>query len=251
MNLLKKQLIFIFIVLGCLLVALPAWGQSKKLVFATVEWEPYYGPKLKNDGFITEITKAAFKHSGYDVEVKFMNWNRALERAKQGKFDGVMGAYYNDERAEVFEYSEPIGTADVVLFSQKGKNISYQSLEDLKPYKIGVLRGYANTEEFDKADFLKKEVAEKADLNIRKLARGRLDLFVGSKAVNLYLIQTKYPDFVGKFDVVEPPLSTNSLYNIISKKIKGSAQIKADFDKGLKAIQENGTYDEILKSHGF
>lgn len=56
---------------------------EKKVTFGTVSWPPFYGEDLKNQGFMTEITKNAFEKAGWEYQVNFMNWNRAVALAKQ------------------------------------------------------------------------------------------------------------------------------------------------------------------------
>ncbi|MCP4119838.1 MAG: amino acid ABC transporter substrate-binding protein [Desulfobacteraceae bacterium] len=224
---------------------------GEKLIFATDSWAPYYGPDLKNNGFIAEITRAAFKKAGYEIEIKFMDWNRAMQMAKKGKYDGIVGAYFSEERANFFKYPDSIGNVEVVLCGRKGDNIKFTSLEDLKPYKIGVLRGYVNSKEFDAASFLKKEPVEKTEINIKKLLKGRVDLIVDSKAVLQDRINRNFKNAVGKFEFLTPALQTNKLYTILSKTVPGYEKKAEDFNKGLKMILEDGTVIEILKRHGF
>ncbi len=250
----RKKSFIIIVSFFCMILA--PWGsivsaEGNKIIFATMSWAPYYGEDLPNNGFIAEITRAACKKAGYDVEIKFMDWNRALEMAKKGKYDGLVGAYFSDERAKFFKYPDSIGKVEVFLCAKKEKKITYTTLENLKPYRIGIIRGYVYSEEFDAATYLKKDPAENAEINLKKLLRGRVDLIVGSKAVLQDLVNKKFKDAVGEIEFIEPALQTNKLYTIFSKKIPGYEKKVEGFNKGLKIIQEDGTVKEILKRHGF
>ena len=46
-------------------------AQDKKIVLATDPWPPFYGPDIKNGGYLTEIVKESFKRVGYDCKVEF------------------------------------------------------------------------------------------------------------------------------------------------------------------------------------
>lgn len=251
----KKGTRFIIILSFFCLILVPWSGISSaergKIIFATESYPPYYGPDLKNNGFISEITRAACEKVGYEIEIKFMDWNRALEMAKRGKYDGVVGAYFNDERATFFEYPDAIASSEVIICGRKKDHIKYTALEDLKPYKIGIIRGYVNSEEFDAASYLKKEPVEKTEVNIKKLLKGRVDLIVDSKAVLQDLINKKFKDQAEKIVFLEPPLQSNKFYTIFSKAVPGYEKKTEDFNKGLKMIQEDGTVKEIMKRHGF
>ncbi|NWH03793.1 substrate-binding periplasmic protein [Desulfobacter latus] len=228
-----------------------SYAQDKKLNFGTLNWPPYFGETLENGGFMTEISTEAFKRTGWDYNLKFMNWNRAMGLAKKGKLTGVQGAYYTDERAKIFFYTNEITAANVVIFQKKGAGISYNSLKDLEGYTFGILRGFGYPDEFVQADFLKKEFTDKPEANILKLLKDRVDLIVGSKLVTIDIANSHYPDQAGQLDVLDPPLEKKPLYNIISKKIDNHQKILDDFNKGLEMLKEDGTYQAIMKKHGF
>ena len=223
----------------------------KKITLATTSWQPYFGSELKDGGYFVVISREAFKRVGYDLKVEFMPWKRALVLAKnKDRYDGLLGAYYSDERTQHFKYSDPIDKTEVVLMSKKHKKISYKKLSDLKKYKIGIVRGYINSEEFDKADYLQKYEAYSTDQNIKLLIFDRVDLIVDAKKVVIDTIRKKYPQYIGKVTALNPPLSTRYLYNAFNKNIRYK-NIVEEFNKGLKEVKKDGTFDRILKSYKF
>jgi polar amino acid transport system substrate-binding protein len=222
-----------------------------KITLATVDWEPYYGSKLENGGFTVAIADAAFKKVGYAMEIQYMDWNRAVALTTSGKVDGLFGCYRSAEREKVMNMSEALAAVELVLFSKKGANITYSGIESLKPYKIGIMRGNANTEEFDSATFLKKESVNKLELNVKKLLGGRIDLIIGSKLVIQDLINKQFAKDADKIEVVKPALQSNALHIGFSRKIDGHDKIVADFNKGLQMIKDDGTMAAIAKKYGF
>lgn len=229
----------------------PALSQEKTLNFGTVNWPPYFGKNLENGGIMTEITTEAFKRTGWDYNLKFMNWNRAMGLAGKGKLDGVQGAYYNKERDKNFMFTDEIISANIVIFQKKGAGISYNSLEDLTGYTFGILRGWAYPEDFAKADYLQKEETDTPKTNILKLLKGRVDLIVGDKLVTLDVANEHYPDRADRIEVLEPPLEEKPLHVIVTEKLENHTEIVNDFNKGLKMLKEDGTFDKILEKHGF
>ncbi len=141
----KKIITMIFM----LFVFMGSASAETKITLGTSEWGPYFASNLKNNGPLAEVVTEAFKRSGYAVDIQFMDWNRAVALSAEGKIGGLLGCYLSKERAEVLELSQPFGEATVVMFAKKGSNISYSSLEDLKSYKIGTMRGNKVTDEFD------------------------------------------------------------------------------------------------------
>jgi len=219
--------------------------------FGTTDWAPYMGKNLQNGGPLVDIAKAALKKAGYDMKIDYMDWNRAVALTEAGKLDGVLGCYGTPERAKTLNISTKIGEAANVFFVKKGSNIKYSSLDDLKQYKIGIMRGFVYTSEFDAASYLKKEPVDSMDINIKKLLKGRIDVVVGSRMVVQDLLNKKFPQDVDKIVVVGEPLTVNTLHVGFSKELKDGDKIVADFNKGLKMIQDDGTVKTILNSHGF
>jgi polar amino acid transport system substrate-binding protein len=226
-------------------------GAQETIRLATVQWEPYYGRDLKNQGYISEITRTVFERAGYEVKIRFMPWKRAIHDTKNGHYDGLMGLYHTEERAEWLAYSHSIAAIRIVFFAEKGKDISYSSLSDLKPYKIGIERGFAYTEEFDSADFLDKEPVRDGILNFKKLVNNRIDLVAASEKVFLHMVNSKGENAAENLQVIEPPLTTSRIYNGITRKKEGHEKIVADFNRALREIKQDGTFARILGKHGF
>lgn len=219
---------------------------SRTVTGVTVSWAPHYGPDMPDDGALTQITKAAFERTGHNANLEFIAWNRALKNVEEGKSDFVMGAYYNEERATTFYVSDPIYYLDFGLVALKSLGVSeIDGLESVAPYTIGINLGYANTEEFDAADYLTKEVAPSPKLNLRKLYRNRIDMMIGAFDVIRFEAQKEQMN-TNRMVFIQPPLQRNALYLLISRAIPDGQQIVNDFNKGLAEIVADGTLDNLL-----
>ena len=228
------------------LAVMTSTAQARDISMLTVEWAPHYGSELPEKGLTTAIVKAAFKAVGHTSDVDFIPWARALKEVEEGKSDVVMGAYHNKEREEIYHFSDPIYFLELGLIARPGLGVSkYESLRDLTPYKIGISRGFANSEEFDSATYLDKQVATFPNLNIRKLFRGRIDMAVMN--FDLFRHEAKKEGFcISDVEFMEPPLETHGLYLMASRNIPDGAQIMQDFNRGLDAIRKNGEFDRIV-----
>lgn len=185
------------------------------------------------------------------VELEWLPWARAFELAKKGEYDGVLGAWYTEERTQFFIYTNPFLSTELVFFKRKGEPVAYTSLQDLKPYTIGVAR-YSGPYELLKPELEENlDIATSADLNIQKLMQERFDLLADEKLNVLYIINTQFPEWRDAIEILDPPLQINQLHVIISRH-RTDAQVIVDaFNRGLKEIQEDGTFDGILKAHNF
>ncbi len=226
--------------------------EARDIKMTTVDWPPYYGAEMEDNGVITVIVKAAFEKVGHNASIKFMPWKRALKETKEGIYDVAMGGYHTEERAKTYLFSDPFYDIDVGFVALKTAGITnYSKLEDLKKYKIGISRGWANSKEFDEADFLNKEEATNQIINIRKLFKKRIDMLTIAFGIFRYEVSKMKEHSVDDVAFVQPPLSKNSLYLLVSRAKSDHAKIAEDFNKGLKTIKEDGSYDKILKKYGF
>jgi polar amino acid transport system substrate-binding protein len=241
-------MMYCVVIIGLMTAQTPA--APRTLVFVTLDAPPYFGEGLPDGGFYTELSREAFQRVGYTLEVEFMAWNRALELARQGDYDGMLGLYYTEERAKDFIYTEPIYDDEIVFFSRKGETITYTTLRDLTPYTIGALLGAAEIERFKQEGLKFIETSDYA-INLKNLMTNRIDLVFGSRVFLLNLIATQFPEWIEAIDVVQPPYRIEKMHNGISKNVADAATIVADFNRGFQMIKDDGTFDRILQKHGF
>ncbi|MEH6347127.1 MAG: transporter substrate-binding domain-containing protein [Bermanella sp.] len=235
-----------------LLSAMPTQAEVKTFSLITGDWYPYIGNKLKNQGWTMEVAKAALESQGYIVTLRLVPWQRAIAESKQGAADALFLSYYVKEREQWYVFSDSMGQARTGFFALKSRHIKFQTLQGLKSLTVGLTRGAAVSPEFDIASFLKKEETADDLGSLRKLLKGRIDLYAGPELVAKHLMKMELmADQRGRIEFLEPPLANHDLYAAISKKADNYLQKLADFNLGLKTIKDNGQYNKILKSHGF
>jgi polar amino acid transport system substrate-binding protein len=242
-----SELKFKFFV-GFLLIFLFCFGQEQ-MNLATDCYEPFYGPELKNKGVITELASEALKVEGLVMNVDFVPWQRAYVMAKDGKYHGLLGALYTKERKDYFLCSEKIFDISIGLFAKKKKGINYKKLEDLKRYKIGVVRGYNYTDEFDNANYLNKVESSTAEKSVNLFINDRVDIIAGPKMVIECYIKKEFSSYEEDIEYIGE-LEVRPLHILISKKLENSDYYIKKLDDGLKKIKENGVYEKIIKKHG-
>ncbi|MGE5583823.1 MAG: substrate-binding periplasmic protein [Bacillota bacterium] len=248
----KKVSLVLLTVLVGLSVTLPVYaGKQKGVSLATLDWPPYIGEKLANNGYVAEIVRKAYEKVGYRININFMPWNRALLDSQNGKYDGLFPEYFSEERKIDFVYSDPYPGGPLGFYKRKDQKISYKTLADLKPYTIGIVTEYVNTAEFDAASYLRKEGTFSDSSNLQKLYNRRVQLIVIDKLVADYIIKTEFPQYAAELEFMEPPLETKPLYIAFSKKAKDYRQKLNDFNAGLKQITKDGTLKAILERNGF
>ncbi len=250
------------IVLSTLLVlsAQVLSAQTKKVSLTTLDWEPYIGDKLPGKGYVYELVVEAFKSEGYQVEINFYPWARAVDEAESGKADGLFPEYYDESRMAKFIFSKPFPGGPVGFMARKESKITFpvdpqkeqaKALQGMKQYSFGVVRGYVNTKEFDAATFLKKDESASDEQNIQKLQMKRTDLIFIDKFVAQYLIKTKFAKFANELEFLNPPLEVKPLHIVFSKNAPNYQEKTRAFNDGLAKLQKAGTIRTIMKKYGF
>jgi polar amino acid transport system substrate-binding protein len=187
------------------------------------------------------------KRQGYEVHIDYVPWARALGLVLEGGAEGLLGAYYNEERAKALLYSDPIAESELVVFAMKDSGIVFKKLEDLSPYSIGIIRGAKYPPKFERATSLQKFEANNFEINIKNLLAGRIDLFVEKKGVVLEYMKAFMPDKADRIVSLGQPLATEKYFVCFSKKTHEGQQRINDLNTGLALLKMDGTYRKILK----
>lgn len=226
--------------------------KANEITMVSVDWPPFYGSELKNNGVITVIVKTAFERVGHNASIKFVPWQRSMKLVEYGQYDLLMGGYYTEERSRKYLYSDPFFEIKVGLVALKSLDIKdYSTLQDLKPYTIGISRGWANNIEFDAAEYLKKEPATNQILNVRKLFKHRIDMISISFEAFRYEVAAMAEHSIDDVTFIQPPLNISNLHLLAPLSTPSRALIISDFNQGLAEIKQDGTYEQILKEYGF
>lgn len=221
-------------------IATTAWAQTPKTVVLTTDPE-------KPGGFLLELTVEAFKEVGYEPNVRFEPWARALNAALNGEVDALLGCLYSDERAKRLFYSDELAESSTVFFALESSKITYTTLHDLSKYTIGTIIDSYYPPEFTAATYLKIEPVSDYLVNIRKLLAGRIDLFVEKRLIVAAFLGGSPESGAGRIVALSPPIMVNKYYNGFSKAVPSAQEKLRDFNKGLQMVKDEGLYDVIMK----
>ena len=230
------------------LSSLPVKADINEIHLATVNWPPFLSETLPEQGILTAISKEAFKDAGITLKVSFVPWKRALENAKRGKYDGLLGAYKTDERLEYFHYTERLFDSEEGFIKRKGHHFRYQSLDDLKHFDIIVMRGTAPSDDLKALGFNVIDVAYQSD-GLKVLAGGRPALLSMGRLQFLYFTDqgTDLHHLRDKLEVVTPIFKSYGLYNTLYRHHPQAAEIIRKFNQSLAKMHQDGRFDAIVK----
>ncbi len=229
------------------LVLISSQVQADTFHLVTAPFKPFTNPDHVKGGFLVEVARQALKQRGHELTIDYRPWPRALAEAAKGKYDGLLSAFYNDERARSFHFSAPLNTTKMVFVGLRENFVGarYKSLNDLKPYMIGVGRKWAYSPAFESNSELRKNVVKDEAQGIQLLFKKRIDLF----AVNI----DQYHNTIAKLNeydvlktlVMEPAISINDQHIAASRQLPKSEQFLSEFNTGLAALKANGGYAKI------
>ena len=241
-----RRVISSFCVSVCLLFG--ATVQAAEYKVTSLDWPPYSGERLVAQGFLSAVVSDAFKAAGSSVKIEFFPWNRTVDRARNSE---AYVAYFPEYHSKANEagclYSDPVGVSPLVLVERKADPVRWESYDALKGRKIGVVRGYVNTEELD-ARIASKALAADFALddarNVLKLAAGRVDVAVIDLNVFNYLAKndSSVEAVAGQLQVNGKFLEDKKLFVCFKRSPEGEKALRA-FNLGLKKID----LDPILK----
>ncbi|PHV10697.1 ABC transporter [Chitinimonas sp. BJB300] len=218
-----------------------AAADSKVLTFASLDWPPYTGSTLSDQGGSSEVVRAAFKAMGYEVRIKFYPWVRAIKMAeKDANTMAYFPEYSSEEVKQRCALSTSIGRGPLGLAQRKNKPVQWKDIKDLSQWTVGVVQDYVNTAEFDQRVASGKQRVDKSVddvVNLFKLANSRVDLAIIDPYVFAYLIMHDR-----EVSAVSSQLSINSklleekdLYVCFKKTAEGQ-RLAAILEQGIRKI---------------
>jgi len=243
-------------------------GASQKISVATLNWAPYIGETICKQGWVQQLTIALLASQGYEITVRFLPWARAIRMAESGLVDMLYPEYFIEptapsdmykgtNRVEHLALSRKLPGGPIVFMKRKGETDQYRGkLLNLRNEKIGVVRGYQNTPEFDALmDMGFFDISQSVDdlMNTRKLIRNRINLIIGDPAVIRFSIsggmlsESEKTRILQRIEVVQPVIKYNHLYYAISKKKPSWKNTLKLVNAAIEEFETSGLMSDIIK----
>ncbi|MBU2706903.1 transporter substrate-binding domain-containing protein [Zooshikella marina] len=233
----------------CVFTAIYSWAQKTEVTLATANWEPIFAESLPNGGVLTELTVETCKKAGFVCKVVFVPWKRAVENAKSGDYDGIMGGEVSDEFANHFAWTNAIAKNNEYLYVHSDSSITYPDGKFPEPYKVGLLTGSISIPALE-GQGLRFEYVTKYEQNLKKLIAKRIDLMLINPVAMAELLK-KNPSYQDQVKRIGPPIFEDNLHILISKKVAGYQTLIDKFNSSWESVKQDGTFESIIKKHGF
>ena len=199
--------------------------------------------KGKIVGFDADFVKAAAKEAGYKANVVNVGWDPLFVEVKQKKSDLAVSAItITDDRKQTYDFSDPyyLSTNEILV----PEDSSITSGADLKGKTIAVQNATTGQEVAENilgknSNHIKK--FKNNDLAILELLSGGADAVIADNGVVDTYVKNN-PD--KKLKIIKDDSFPMEFYGLMFPK---GSDLKADFDKAIKTLIDNGTYTKIYK----
>ena len=238
---------------GIALLAALFWGEqavAEHLRLAGDSWPPFTDQRLPNSGLAVELVSTALQRAGHTTEYVEVPWARVLRGLQQGDYDVIVAAWYSAERTEFGQFSDPYLVNRIRFLQHRRSHIRYDSLADLRPYSIAVVRGYSYSSEFDADTSLSKVPVLEFAMGARMLAAGRVQVVVEDELVAQHYLNRELSEVRSGLEFLPKPLSENGLHILVRRSHPLHQQIVRDFNRASEVMREDGSYARIYQRHG-
>lgn len=242
---------FNYSILGLLLAFTGHSANADTVHLTSLDWAPYSGKSLTNQGASVVVAQAAFKAMGHELVVDFFPWSRAVKLASEtgSKYAGYFPEYLYE--SSEFTFSAPMGQGPLGLVENKATPITWSQVADLTAWKLGVVQDYVNTEELDAliaSGSIKPQVVVSDEINVQKVAGGRIDVAVIDANVLNYMLanNNKLASAKDKVQMNAKLLMNKDLYIAFRNDADGK-KWQAIYNQGLGKIDINALMALHLK----
>ena len=202
------------------------------------------------EGFDIDIANALCKEMDVNCKLVKQDWDGIIPALLARKYDAIVASMsMTDERKEKVAFTNRYYQSPARFIHKKGDAVEI-SKEGLKGKTVGVQRGTVSdkfiTGEFgDDVNIKRYGTQEEAYLDLNA---GRVDLIFADAFVLLEYLNSdkgKPYEFIGD-SYSDPKYFGEGIGIALRKKDK---DLKENFNKAIKAIRDNGTYDSIRKKY--
>lgn len=239
--------------LSALCISGAATAQPAPLRIATGELPPYATAGRPDQGVALQIVRRAFELGGHRVSYHFLPWSRAQQETKAGLWDA--SAYWgaSDQRRRDFLLSDTVLVEQWVMVHRRELDFDWQQLEDLKPWRVGVIRDYTYTPAFWKLvnqGELRADATPDDLTGLRKLLLDRIDVLPIELNVACDLLAKHFSAAQAAQLAAHPRRLTDSFttHLLLPPRAARSPALLSDFNRGLALLRSSGEYARILAS---
>lgn len=232
-------------------IATASQARAETLKVLTEEFPPYnYTENAKITGFSTEVVQAVLKEVKIQGEFQSMPWARAYETAQSADNVLIYSIGRTPQREKLFKWVGVIAPTQYYLFSLPQRKLKFDRLDQAKSFQIATVNEDVGEQFLIARGFAKGvnlQSSVKYELNYEKLKAGRVDLWIMTELVAVYLARqagdVPAKSLARSFAI--PDLGSDGYYMAFG--VNTPDALVERLSKGLATIKNNGTYEALKK----
>ena len=221
-------------------------AQATELSLASDVWPPFTDI-FKQTRFAIDIVHSALGRAGIKADTEILDEWTVPSDLKAGKYDGSGAIWKTADREDFLVYSEPYLENRIMLVGQKGSDVSAEDLSALSGKTLLLVKGYAYGEILDQATGVNIIYGSNDIENIKSLLDGDADYILVDELLVHHLAKEMNTTVEEHIAVSSKPLTVQPLYFAVRKEVPGAEAIIDSFNKQIRVMQADGTYNRILR----
>jgi polar amino acid transport system substrate-binding protein len=216
--------------------------KTKEIVFVTSHYPPYVHVDGKGNisGVFPKLLESYLNGTGYTVKYWVAPWQRCEKFLKEGKAFGAFPYLKTKSRSRSFNFTkEIVDYAPSFMFRKENfpNGFKWDNLDDLKPYKLGAVKGFWYVDDF-KAHGLSFIEVTNDEQNIKMLSSGRIDATLIEARVADYILKDHGVHDTEKFGFSDRPYGKESFRVMVSRSYPDSDGILKFINERIKSAQK-------------
>jgi polar amino acid transport system substrate-binding protein len=248
---------FIGIVVLVLFI-IPFQASADQITIVGDSWCPFNcEPDAANPGYMIEVAQQIFAKAGHKVTYKTVEWKKAIEETRKGKYTATVGGLKSDTPDFVFP-DRAMGTSENIFFAKKGSSWRYSGMDSLKKIRLGVVEGYSYSDEIDrhiaankgKPAVLQASGDDPLQMNIDRLMKGQIDAFIEDPSVyGSYCGTKKLLNVLGAVQAAGTTGPPDKIYIAFSPANPKAKTYAALLSSGVDQMRKTGELKKILAKY--
>ena len=246
-----KRVVLLFI-LSFIIV----FGSSiHNLTIFTEEYPPFNYQNSKTgslEGIYVDIVDYILKDINSNLtrnDIQLVPWARGYRTTLGEKDTAIFAITWTEERDPLFKWVGPVTPNKQVLIAKKDKNITINSVADLKNYNIGVVRDDIAEQLLRGMGLTDQNIHQVHTpvLNARMIDGGRIDMWAYGEGVARHILRTT----LGSAENYETVYVLTESEMYIGFNPETSDEVIATFQKSLDKLktQDKDIYNNILDKY--
>ncbi|AVO54412.1 ABC transporter substrate-binding protein [Ectopseudomonas mendocina] len=208
------------------------------------QFAPYSFVTTEDDtprGLDVELVDAVLREAKVNYDIRLYPWERVKRMLDRGEVQMAFQFAGTPLRQQQYELVGPLRSGSTVFMTTAKTALSdWKSLDDLSPYVIGQVRGYAYEENFDRADLARDTTAQNPRQLVSMLLAGRIDIIVGDRVQLQYFVREQRAQ--EQVRILPRPLIQMPRFVAFAK---GDSERARQFSEALVRLRKSGTLGKI------